>query len=274
MTTKQTKVLLSGDYWHSDFRSLLPSMNCVTTLVPTEKLSEEHLADASFDIVVLAASRRHQFSHEWVESIRGKASPTPLVALMGTWCEGEQRSGEPWPGVQQVYWHQWQNRFDRFIQQLTSDQVCDWQLPATANHADSVVNFDSTSVSTSRLTVGISAVSDMHFQMLADAAQTVAAKTVWIEGQHFHPAVLDQLSLVIVDADSWNHDVQARIQWLRTDLKIDTPIVLLLNFPRQSDLQALNAVGISEVVSKPFQLSDFALAVERAVESSNYSFAR
>ena len=217
MNKKNTKVLISGDYWHSDFRTLLPSMDCVTTLVPTEKLSDDHLTDASFDLIVLAASRRDQFSHEWVESIRSKASPTPLVALMGTWCEGEQRSGEPWPGVQRIYWHQWEGRFARFVEQLAADQVCDWQLPATANDADSVLNFDST-YHDSNLIVGVSAVSDIQYQMVDDASQTAAAKTVWLEGEHVNPADIEQLSLVVVDADSWDRNVQARIHWLRNYL--------------------------------------------------------
>ena len=274
--TKPTKVLLTGDYWHSDFRALLPNMDCETTLVPTEKLSDEHLVDASFDLIILAASRRDQFSQEWVESIRGKASPTPLVALLGTWCEGEQRSGEPWPSVERVYWHQWQSRFAHFIRQLASDQVCDWQLPATSNRADNAMNSESTDATQahdSRMTIGVSAVSEMHYQMIADASQTIAREPHWIERQHWNASVIEQLTLVVVDADSWNQDVQNRVLWLRNELKIDTPIVLLLNFPRQSDLAAVNAMGISDVVSKPFQLSDFALAIERAVESHDQTFA-
>jgi len=275
MKTPPTKVLLTGDYWHSDFRTLLTNMDCATTLVPTEKLSKEHLSDASFDLIVLAASRRDQFSHAWVESIRGQASPTPLVALMGTWCEGEQRSGEPWPGVQRIYWHQWQSRFARFTEQLASNQICDWHLPATASHADSAIHFDSTvttAPSNSRLKIGISAVSHMHYQMIADASEKVAENTLWLETQHWDASVIEALSVVVVDADSWNQHVQDRIQWLRNDLKIDTPIVLLLNFPRQSDFSALNALGISGVVSKPFQLSDLTIAVERAT-AKDHSFA-
>ena len=274
MAIKPTKVLLTGDYWHCDFRALIPNADCITTLVPTEKLSDEHLIDASFDLIVLAASRRNQFSHDWVEAIRGKASPTPVVALLGTWCEGEQRSGEPWPGVQRIYWHQWQSRFAQFVRQLRSDQVCDWQLPATSNHADSAMNFDSPNkppTSDSRLIVGVSAVSDIHYQMIADASQAVAAELHWLERQPSDES-FEQLSLVVVDADSWNRDVKDRIQRIRNDLKIDTPIVLLLNFPRQSDLIAISAMGISDVVSKPFQLSDLELAIEDAVASNEHSF--
>ena len=273
MTTKPTKVLITGDYWHADFRELIPSPDCVTTLVPAEKLSDKHLIDASFDLIVLAASRRDQFSHEWVESIRTTAAPTPLVCLLGTWCEGEQRSGEPWPGVRRIYWHQWQNRFAHFVRQLASDQVCDWQLPATSNHADSAINFnlaDATETHDSELIIGISAVSEIRYQMIADASRTLGAVPHWIDRLHQDALITEQLSLVVVDADSWNRDVQSRIRWLRNEMKIDRPLVLLLNFPRQSDLPAVNADGIFEVISKPFQLSDFELAIRRAAESRDH----
>ena len=75
---------------------------------------------------------------------------------------------------------------------------------------------------------------------------------------------MKQPSLIVVDGDSWNQELKSRIDWLRNDLKIDTPIVQLLNFPRPSDLPALHTVGIAEIVSQPFQLSDLALAIERA----------
>ena len=267
MSPQTPKVLIVGDYCHSDFRTLVANPACVTTLVSTEQLSDEHLADSSFDLAILAAARRDQFSHDWVESIRSKLAPTPLVAMLGSWCEGEQRSGEPWPGVQRVYWHQWRSRFDFFLKQLASDQICDWQLPATANHADGVINpslKNAFGTPEREAIVGVSAVSEMHYQMVADALQVFGAKSFWIEHRQLENLAIEQPSLIVVDGDSWNQELKSRIDWLRNDLKIDTPIVQLLNFPRPSDLPALHTVGIAEIVSKPFQLSDLALAIERA----------
>ena len=276
MSPATPKVLLVGDYWHSDFRTLIANPACTTTLVPAEQLSDEHLADASFDLAILAAARRDQFSHEWIETIRGKLAPTPLIAMLGSWCEGEQRSGEPWPGVQRVYWHQWRNRFDFFLKQLASDQICDWHLPATTNHADGVINpniKNAFGISEHEPVVGVSAVSEMHYQMIADALQVFETKTFWIEHRQWEDSAMKQPSLIVVDGDSWTQELKSRIDWLRIDLKIDSPIVQLLNFPRPSDLPALHAAGIIEVVSKPFQLSDLALAIERAKVPNSLSLS-
>ena len=269
MSPASPKVLLVGDYWHSDFRTLIANPDCATTLVPAEQLSDEHLADSSFDLAILAAARRDQFSHEWIETIRCKLAPTPLVAMLGSWCEGEQRSGEPWPGIQRVYWHQWRNRFDFFLKQLASDQICDWHLPATANHADAVINpnlKNTFAINESKMPVGVSAVSEMHYQMVADSLQFFEAKPCWIEHRQWEDSGIAQPSLIVVDGDSWNQELKSRIDWLRNDLKIDSPIVQLLNFPRPSNLPAMHTAGITAVVSKPFQLSDLALAIERATQ--------
>ena len=267
MSQQTPKVLIVGDYWHSDFRTLILNSACATTLVSTDQLSDEHLTDPSFDLAVLVAARRDQFSHEWVETIRGKLAPTPLVAMLGSWCEGEQRSGEPWPGIQRVYWHQWRSRFDFFLKQLAADQVCDWHLPATANHADTVSNpnlENACEITEHELVVGVSAVSEMHYQMIADALHFFETKPFWIERRQRQDSAIEQPPLIVVDGDSWSLELETRIDWLRNDLKIDSPIVQLLNFPRRSDLPALHAAGITEVVSKPFQLSDLALAIKRA----------
>ena len=121
--------------------------------------------------------------------------------------------------------------------------------------------------------VGVSAVSEMHYQMIADALQVFETKTFWIEHRQWEDSAMKQPSLIVVDGDSWNQELKSRIDWLRKDLKIDSPIVQLLNFPRPSDLPALHAAGIIEVVSKPFQLSDLALAIERAKVPNSLSLS-
>ena len=276
MSPATPKVLLVGDYWHSDFRTLIANPACATTLVPAEQLSDEHLADSSFDLAILAAARRAQFSDEWIETIRCKLAPTPLVAMLGSWCEGEQRSGEPWPGIQRVYWHQWRNRFDFFLKQLAADQICDWHLPATASHADAAINpnlKNTFAINEFKMPVGVSAVSEMHYQMVADSLQFLEARPCWIEHRQWENSAIEQPSLIVVDGDSWNQELKSRIDWLRNDLKIDSPIVQLLNFPRPSDLPALHAAGITAIISKPFQLSDLALAIERAKVPSSLSLS-
>lgn len=271
MTNRVPKLLLTGDYWHSDFRGLIGTSVCVTTLVPEDKIDESHLSKSDYDLIVVAASRRNQFSTQWIETLRSNSAPTPVVAVLGSWCEGEQRSGTPWPGVKRIYWHQWRGRFDYFASQLTSLGSSAWNLPSTANDADIIEQvcrseFDSNVGAGWQ--VGISSLSENAYQMLDDALRAVGCGTSWIERQQWDAGVADQLSVVCMEADSWNDAVASRVQWLRNDLEVEAPIVLILNFPRKNDFESAQASGVCEIVSKPFQLTDLAAAIERSINEN------
>ena len=71
---------------------------------------------------------------------RSAAAPGPLariVGLLGSWCEGEVRSGRPWPGAMRIYWHQWPGRWHAELDRLRG--ACPiWGLPLTAGDEDRV----------------------------------------------------------------------------------------------------------------------------------------
>src|SRR4051794_21630350 len=63
--------------------------------------------------IVIVESRPGQFSRREVERLHAAEPLARLVALLGTWCEGEERSGRPWPGVVRVPASSWRWRLPR-----------------------------------------------------------------------------------------------------------------------------------------------------------------
>ena len=57
------------------------------------------------------------------------------LALLGSWCEGEPRSGHPLPGVVRVYWHEAAVRFRRELPRWFAPDSA-WTLPVTANEEE------------------------------------------------------------------------------------------------------------------------------------------
>ena len=90
-------------------------------------------------LVVSRRSRRDQIEPETVEFLRKKFAGIPIVNLLGSWCEGETRSGNPLPGVIRVYWHQWNGQYGKFVSQLKANQITDWHQPPTATIGDRVL---------------------------------------------------------------------------------------------------------------------------------------
>ena len=63
--------------------------------------------------IVLAQAYPGQFSPVAIDRLRNLAPLARLIAILGSWCEGEPRSGHPLPGVIRIYWHQAAERIRR-----------------------------------------------------------------------------------------------------------------------------------------------------------------
>ena len=141
-TMATQRVLLSGDYWHADFKDLIARISIPVTLMPLDKATT---ADTSrFSLIVVAQARPNQFDQSSLDAIVANNPQTPVVLLLGTWCEGERRSGQPVAGVHRVYWHQWKGRFDDFRQQMSERGISPWHAPLTNTDADRVFDLAST----------------------------------------------------------------------------------------------------------------------------------
>lgn len=269
----QFKILLTGDYWHDDFQSVLQENQCPLTLTPFETLCGDLNTVAGHSLVVIACSRRDQFPADQLESIVQAALPSSVVLLLGSWCEGESRSGDPAPGIQRVYWHQWQGRIDRFARSLNDDSLNQWQLPRTANNADQILTESPSGavgpegISRTELSqkwLGVSASTEHSFDMVRDAVKTYGWEATWIEYTTWEAQEIPKFELIFVDANSWSPACEKRVQWIREELG-DFPIVLLLNFPRSDELKEVARSGVNAVVSKPFQLADINTAIEKSL---------
>jgi len=265
--SKDHKVLLTGDFWHQDFQGIVSQFDVPATLVPIEKI--ESVSDSKFDLVIIAQSRRNQFQSIDIDRVFEFFPNTPLVALLGSWCEGEVRSGQPIAGVVRIYWHQWSGRYERFISQLGQNGITDWHAPKTSSVADRIELQHSTLNSNlyqrKLEMIGISAWTQSNYEMLADAVQQFGWQSRWIERAFWDAESTNTVSAVCIDARSWSDDVKNRIKWIRSEFPL-VPMVLVVSYPRASELDEIEATGIGFVVSKPFELVDLKSALNNAIE--------
>jgi CheY-like chemotaxis protein len=264
---KDQTILVTGDYWHPDFQSFLCKLEIPVTMVPIDKV--DSVNETRFDLLVIAQARRNQFSTAQIEKLQSQFVNLPMVALLGSWCEGELRSGAPWPGVTRVYWHQWQGRYEQFVNQLDQAGITDWHAPRTSSVADRVASqhVDGLSDSAAELHmgyIGISAWTHIQYEMVADAVKQFGWRSRWVERAIWDAATSRLVSAICVDANSWASDLENRLKWLREELP-EAPLVLLLNYPRLDELESIHQAGVREVVSKPFELNDLKSAILRAV---------
>ncbi|MCE9527902.1 MAG: response regulator [Planctomycetales bacterium] len=202
------------------------------------------------DLILLVASRPGRFSAAEVESLHRRAPLARLVALLGSWCEGEVRSGHPWPGVTRIYAHQWQVRLPRELET--------WQ-PRTATEIDRLMSIRPATKSQRQL-IGIAAAQRTMFDALAAACRSYSKDAVWLLPNL--PPPVQRVDAVIYDATLDLPDELARLTELRDQLH-NPPALLLLNCPRQNDLEQAAQAGASSILVKPYLITDLAAEIER-----------
>jgi hypothetical protein len=192
------------------------------------------------DLILLVASRPSRFSAAEVESLQRRFPQTRLVALLGSWCEGEIRSGHPWPGVTRIYAHQWQARLPQELEIRRAVTKIKAKLP--------------------RRLVGIATAQYVSFAALAIACRSMAHESVWLPPNR--PLPVPRVDAILYDATLELPAELAHLKQLREQL-VRPPVVLLLDFPRPSDLELASQAGVSAVLARPYLLTDLAAELQR-----------
>jgi hypothetical protein len=207
------------------------------------------------ELIVITQSRPGEVGHEQVDRLRRAAPLARLVGVLGSWCEGEARSGHPWPAVERVYWHQWPSWLARELKQY-GDQRSTWTLPITATAEDRLLAASREQpIPLSNQFGGVVGVFSYRrelAQMLVDASREFGLEAIVLDRS---PRRVSGLSLVIWDADHFDEAEADRVRWLAAAIR-PSPLVVLLTCPRMEQSELALAAGASAVFSKPLMLEE------------------
>lgn len=202
------------------------------------------------DVVALVQSRRGRIAAGDVDELRRRWPLTPLVALLGSWCEGEVRTGHPWPGVPRVYWHQFEASLANDLNRIGADKCPSWGLPTTLTADERLDQLADMRLETRTGLIAIRSAGYSDFDALADACRGVGYSVVAVP-----PG--EPVTVRGADAAIWSETYAGsgprEIAQLHNELKTKI-LVALLHFPRHHDRTQALAAGATAVVSKPYML--------------------
>jgi CheY-like chemotaxis protein len=258
----EISVLLVGSTFRGEFREARGSLDRLSRVVPAMDVATAVAAIENGrvvpDLIVVAQAFPGQFSVESVDRLRRLAPLAPVVGLLGSWCEGEMRTGEPWPGAVRVYWHQWAARCQQELGRLQSGNCSSWGLPATAGDEEHLLAAVGPPRSQCRQEDrrGQILVRSPEFDMqdwLAAACRIRGYQTEWLRpGQ---PAPAEDAAAVIFDFGEWLESELADFARLAGELP-GVPLIALMGFPRIEDRDRALAAGAAAVLSKPLLVED------------------
>jgi hypothetical protein len=274
--------LLIGDVSRPEFYEACAALDeaaRMTLTVDTEAaLAALHDGQVSPHAIVLVQAHPGQFPPQAIERLRAAAPLARLIALLGSWCEGEPRSGRPLPGVVRVYWHEAAVRFRGELPRWFARGSV-WSLPITVTDEERTLATVSPAkekgdspvfVGTKTGTVpgGLVAIWTRRREMadlLADACRSGCYATVWLHPRL--PSRVQGAAAAIFDGDSLDPVTVNELKRFIAHVS-PAPVLVLLGAPRIQDVRLVQSLG-GTVLPKPFRIDELLSALEPTAGRAN-----
>ncbi|MBN1394243.1 MAG: response regulator [Pirellulales bacterium] len=259
------QLLLVGDFERGEFRE---SVALLKSTAEVESAADVDRAEAAMvsgriapEAIVVAQAYPGRFSHDEIDRLRRAAPLARIIGLMGTWCEGEMRTGQPWASNGRLYWHQWPACCRRQLGRLSEGKPCSWALPPTATDEERLLtDICSTPPQASEgpgvKTGGLAVIRCRRFEAwdwFRAACRSVGLSAVWHRGETLAP--MEGVKAAVFDCDELNEAEIDELQRFSAAVR-PAPAIVLASFPRIEDYDRALAAGASAVLSKPVTVDE------------------
>lgn len=262
-------VLVVGDTSRAEFReardSLLAGAQAreAADLLAASALVEQ--GEFLPEVIVVAQSYPGQFPAAQIDQLRRLAPLARVLGLSGAWCEGEMRTGKPWPGAIRVYWHQWPARWRHELARTARGLCPAWGLPVTATEEERLLAAAEERLARRVGTIGVRARSADSAEWLCATLESWGYEAVWLHPRR--PPEIQAAAAVFDGTDITGHELE---DLRRLAACFDRPrVVALVDFPRLETRRAALAAGAAAVLGKPVMLEDLYWQLERVDEGTD-----
>jgi hypothetical protein len=251
-----------GDTAHADFRDALSIMR-------GDALMRLHSSDSS-ELVVVAQSRPDGVSHAQYEQLQRESPLAGILSLLGSWCEGETRTGKPWKGAHRVFWYDFPEWWRRQMRLRNAGQCPDWArvpdfgLSAVADKLLSDHGLPEC-VGQNLGVILLYTPRRATAEALSDVFNQCGYSTAWHSPGRPRPFVKHVVAGVW-DGGQLDDFEAADLAGFCAQSNVDaTPVVALLDFPRRDRVDLAMNVGAAVVLAKPWVNNDLVAAVNSLV---------
>lgn len=248
-------VQLVGAVDHPDFR------DAVTLLRATAHCDDNALQPP--EVVVVAESRPGQTSQLEIQSLQNRWPLAGVIAILGSWCEGELRTGRPWPGVRRFYWYEFTAWWRQQLASRAAGRCPEWARPVTdlyreplARHPHRTQPPGRAARTSPRGLIQLGGANRDTADVLAEVLQLAGFATVW-SPPHLPTAVVRGAFAGVWDGGQLDDRELPNLAAFCRSLAHDpVPVVALLDFPRHDRCEGARQMGVAAVLAKPWINTD------------------
>jgi hypothetical protein len=219
---------------------------------------------ATEELIIVAQSRPGAISEHHVHRLRRAVPLAGIVGLLGSWCEGETRTGRPWPGVPRLYWYEFPTWWQRQLALRAAGQCPDWARPVDFgfrisdcgsrdhNIQHPASSFQHRAPVSSGLIVIQTSQRDTA-DALSDVFRRAGFATVW-QRPGLCAGIVRGATAGIWDGGQLDErEVEDLALFSRTLLSDAAPVIALLDFPRRDRVDRALQLGANAVLGKPWR---------------------
>jgi len=257
-------VQLVGEINHSDFRDAVSLLQADCELVGQTVSSPE--------LIVAAQARPGTICRHEIERLRRQAPLAGAVALLGSWCEGETRTGRPWPGVERQYWYEFPAWWRRQMALRATGRCPDWARPPDFGFRIADFGLRTELCRKSGLII-LRIARRETADALADVFHRAGYATAWqppgTSAVRVRGAVAGIWEGGQLD-DSESADLAAFCRQIAGDR---APVVALLDFPRRDRVARALEIGAASVLGKPWLNTDLLATLQTLANKTDLARA-
>lgn len=260
-------VRLIGDVSHPDFRDAVALVR-----------NDAHLltaADMPPELVVIAQSRPGSVAASVVDEQRRLSPLAGIVVLAGSWCEGELRTGKPWPGVERLYWYQFPSWWNRQLALRAAGRCPVWARPGEGQLriADCGLCVERRNgVQNNAGLVGISTRCREAADVIGDVLRRAGYATVWnLPGRS--PTIRGAVAGIWDGGQLSDHEATELSRFCSRHSMDAAPVIALLDFPRRDRVDQALELGAVAVLGKPWRTEGLIGTLASVVEQPRHTRA-
>ena len=135
-------IVVIGDIDRSEFADVLrsarnfPACRAFADLFAFETWTQTASLLPIVDVILLLQSYSGEHPASVLNRIRWNYPITPVVSVLGAWCEGELRTGWPLTGTHRFYWNEWIVQGEKELLALAEGKFSVFGLPPTYKDED------------------------------------------------------------------------------------------------------------------------------------------
>jgi len=210
------------------------------------------VADKQPDVIVLLHARP-AFQDDDLAAIRRCCPATPIVVVLGSWCEGETRTGRPMLGVSRVFWYEWRTFLERNLAAIRLGVCPEWGWPVTTSPDEAIDQRSADELPQGSGLVAVCCEELAVTEALAELLRRAGYATACYQSEG--DTALGNVRAVVWDVQSVDEETVKQI-FAAAELHPGAIHVLLAAFPRWQESVRLAKVPNLHELAKPFSIDD------------------